>query len=214
MSDVEPAAQELSPSRRGVRVSVSRSTRGEPSGLRIDLDPVGVVAGSRGLLARTITAAVLTCGLTAVLVTVVLRFDVGSDQFLSGGGIWLALALIATAWFLVAACALRTADLGRRRTTIGTLEGMLLVEQEGVFGRRRTVLPLDEIEGLAVELRFCALHQRALSHLVVHRRRGHPLELAPERPRTELEYVRDRLDEFLTEIRSRARSPRAASSAP
>lgn len=184
--------------RSGVRVVRSRGGNGTALHVRVELEPVGVAAGNRGLVRRTGTAALLTAVLTfALALAVVEQIDLTERNFVNSGGVWLIVALLGAAWLLIVLSALHALDLGRRRTTIGVVDGRLLIERVGPFGRRRLEHPTAHVKRVAVEPLFSALHQRALTHLVVEVEGRDRLGLAPEHTRGDLEIVRDVLAEAL-----------------
>jgi hypothetical protein len=164
-------------------VELTRSARG----LRLELEPVGVLVGSRGLLARSATAAFPALALTvAVALTALPQLD-------SPGLVLLVFFVLGNLWLFVVLMALHAIDLGRRRTLIGVVEGALLVERRGLIGTKRIAIARAEIERLEVGPHFAVLHQHALPCLIVARRGSDPLHLLAERSSSDLEWIADTL---------------------
>ncbi|QDU83329.1 hypothetical protein Pla163_04280 [Planctomycetes bacterium Pla163] len=152
-------------------------------GVRLELEPVGVLVGSRGLLARSATAALPALALTvAVVLTALPQLD-------SPGLALLVFFVLGNLWLFVALMTVHAIDLGRRRTLIGVVDGALLVERRGALRTQRIAIGRAELERLEVGPHFAVLHQRQLPCLVVARRGADPLHLLAERSVSDLEWI-------------------------
>lgn len=139
---------------------------------------------------------------SAVVPIAALQYGSREPNFVNEGGIVvLGMALLAM-WALLLALVLQTLELATRRTTVGVVDGVLLVERRSCIARRRTRVPLVEVESLRVEPVYAPLHQRALDCLVVHRRGADALPFLAERPRADLEWLVGRLTPYLSRARA------------
>lgn len=169
---------------RGVRHSHSNRD------VRLELEPVGVLVGSRGLLARSVGAALPALALTvAVVLSALPQLDSPIRGFVNGGGLALIIFVLGCLWIFVALMTLHAVDLGRRRTLIGVVDGTLLVERRGAFGTKRITIARDELVRIEAGAHFAVLHQRGLPCLVVERRGAAPLHLLAERSASDLEWI-------------------------
>jgi hypothetical protein len=197
---------ESEPDRRAVPrgVHVARAA----GALRIELDPVGR-AGAKGLERRTLVAGLGTAVFTGAVAPIAyLQLGASEHNFTRDGGVVLLAFVVGCMWLLFAALAIATIDYGTRRTRIGVLAGVLLVERRSPLLRRRVSVPLAEVASLAVETHYAPLHRYPLACLTVRRRRGDPLTLLIERPRADQEWVRAELQSALDAAGAAAEGPR------
>lgn len=177
--------------------------------LRIELDPVGR-AGAQGLDRRTLVVGLGTAVFTGAVAPIAyLQLGARDPNFTRDGGVVLLAFVVGCMWLLCVALAVATFDYGTRRTRIGVLAGVLLVERRSPLVRRRASVPVAEIASLAVETHYAPLHRYPLACLTVRRRRGDPLTLLVERPRADQEWVCDELLAALARAALRDRAPGA-----
>jgi hypothetical protein len=175
-------------------VRVTRS----PGGLRVEFDAVGVERGAHGLERRAQRVGLGTALFTAVVVPIaLLQLTRVGPNFVKDGGIVILGIVLAAMWAMVAALVLYTIELATRRTTIGVVGGVLLVERKSRLATRRATIAAGDLVALAVEPIYGPLHRKPLETLVVRRREGDALTLLVERPRAELVWLAELLDAML-----------------
>jgi hypothetical protein len=165
------------------------------NGVRVEFEAVGVARGACGLERRARRVALGTALFTAVVVPIaVLQLASDEPSFVKDGGVVVLGLVLAAMWTMVLALVLYTIELATRRTTIGVLDGVMLVERKSRIATRRTTIAPSDLIAIAVEPVYAPLHRRAITCLVVRRRGDDPLALLVERPRTELEWLARTLD--------------------
>jgi len=171
-------------------VRVTRSA----NGVRVEFGAVGLARGAGGLERRARRFALGTTVFTAVVVPIaVLQLASDEPSFVKDGGVVVLGLVLAAMWTMVIALVLYTIELATRRTTIGVVDGVLLVERKSRLATRRTTIAPGELVAFAVEPVYAPLHRRALTCLVVRRRSTYALPLLMERPPEDLRWLAEQL---------------------
>lgn len=165
-----------------------------PHGVTINIPPVGVWKGSRGL----IFFSLIWNGLLSVFVTVAILGMAGVLEVEADGPLWLMPVFLIPFVAVGVGTMLAAINMGRRHATIATADELVMLVRHSIFGKKTHEWSAEQIEEIKVGPSGIEVNDVPISELQIHVRHAQKLGCLSQLDDAELAWIAAELNQALS----------------